>query len=103
MCEPIDCAPTRSSSESIQQPAEYLIGITEQSQIGQSKNGRSSVRINSNNGLSFTHTTCMLRRARDTAGDVEFGLDTFSGCADLADMLNPASISCDTGCAYSCS
>ncbi len=78
----------------------HLIGITEQTEIGQGKDGSGAIRVDGNDGLRLAHSTGMLSRAGDAAGDVEAWVDRPARGANLPRVFHPAAISCYAGRAY---
>src|SRR5581483_8619907 len=77
-----------------------LVGITEQSQGGQGKDGSRAVRVDGDDGLCFAHSAGMLSRAGDAAGDVEARMYVSACRADLPRVFHPAAISRHTGCSH---
>ncbi len=60
--------------------------------IGDFEDGSFRVAVDGNDGFAFVHTGEMLDRSGDTDGDVELGLNGFSGLADLFGVGAPAGV-----------
>ncbi len=58
------------------------------------------VSVDGDDAIRAAHTSDVLDRAGDTAGDVELGTDGLTGLADLVRVSDPAGVDCCTGSAY---
>ena len=77
---------------------EYLVGVSEQSQVGKGKDGCGTIRIDGDDGLCFAHAAGVLGRAGNATGDVQSRMNAFACRADLPRVLDPAVIGSNAGC-----
>src|ERR1700729_2919240 len=69
-----------------------LRDVADDTVVGDLEDGGLGVAVNGNDDLAFVHAGEMLDCAGDTDGDVELGLDGFSGLADLLGVGTPAGV-----------